>query len=95
MKRQASTRERAHMGRVAALGCVVCRNAGFGSTPSVVHHIREGQGGAQRASHWLTIPLCPSHHDGDDSVHKDRRGFELRYGDELALLAHTISELMR
>lgn len=31
------------MARVAALGCVVCRNLGFGPTPAAVHHIHAGQ----------------------------------------------------
>lgn len=83
------------MGRVAALSCVVCRNAGLGETPAVVHHIRTGQGGAQRASDFLTIPLCPEHHDGKDSIHKDRQGFQRRYGTELDLLAQTIKEAAR
>lgn len=34
---------------VASLGCVVCRNLGYGATPAEVHHIRKGQGIAQRA----------------------------------------------
>lgn len=29
---------------VASLGCVVCRNLGYGATPAEVHHIRKGQG---------------------------------------------------
>lgn len=88
-------RERAYMDRVAGMGCIVCRNAGFGESPAVIHHIREGQGGAQRAPNWLTIPLCPEHHDGKDSIHKDRQGFQARYGSELDLLAQTISEVWK
>ena len=87
--------EKRNMGRVAGLGCVVCRNLDFGETPALVHHIREGQGGAQRASNWLTIPLCPEHHQGRDSIHNDRQMFQARYGSELDLLAQTISELAR
>ena len=30
--------ERAHMGRVAELGCAVCRMLGYGPTPAEVHH---------------------------------------------------------
>ena len=54
--------ERVHMGRVAALGCYLCRHLGLGDTPAQVHHVREGQGMAQRASNWLTVPLCEKHH---------------------------------
>lgn len=81
------------MGKVAELGCIVCRNAGFGPTPAQVHHLREGQGGAQRANDFLTIPLCPAHHDGKDSIHKDRQMFQARYGTELDLLSQTIGEV--
>ena len=45
---KATAAEQAYMDRVAALGCVVCRLQGLGPTPAQVHHIREGQGGAQR-----------------------------------------------
>lgn len=47
---------------VAELGCIVCRNLGFGSTPAEIHHIRTGQGAGQRANHKRTLPLCPAHH---------------------------------
>jgi hypothetical protein len=36
---------------VASLGCVVCRNLGYGASPAEIHHIRTGQGIAQRADH--------------------------------------------
>ncbi len=84
-----------HMGRVAALGCALCRRLGFGFTAAEVHHVREGQGGAQRASDFLTVPLCPEHHRGATGFHGlGPRGFERRYGiDELGLLAEVIAEL--
>ncbi len=83
------------MDRVADLGCIVCRNAGFGPTPATVHHIRDGQGCAQRASNFLVVPLCPEHHQGKDSIHNDRQMFQARYGSELDMLAQTISEASR
>ena len=89
-------REKSHLGRVAALGCVVCRNLGFGPTPASVHHIRAGQGMSQRASDYLTIPLCPEHHtDGGKGVaiHAGQQAFEAIYGSELDLLAQTIGDL--
>ena len=86
-----------HMGRVAALGCILCRHLGNGATPAEVHHIRDGQGAAQRASDWLTVPLCPEHHRGESGLHGlGRRGFERRYRlNELDLLAGTIEALYR
>ena len=31
--------ERDHMGRVASLGCYLCRHMGCGPTPAQVHHL--------------------------------------------------------
>ena len=55
----ATKAERDHMGAVAALGCVVCRNLGFVDSPAEIHHVRTGQGMGQRASNYEVIPLCP------------------------------------
>ena len=85
-----------HMGRVARLGCVVCRNLGHGESPAEVHHIREGQGLSQRASDYLVCPLCPIHHRlGGIGVafHAGQESFERMYGSELELLAQTIKDL--
>lgn len=38
--------------------------------------------------------MTVEHHTGGDSIHGDRRGFEMRYGSELDLLAQTVGELM-
>ena len=83
------------MGRVAALGCVLCRHLGFGHSPAHVHHVREGQGMSQRASNYLTIPLCPEHHQGATGIHGlGTKAFERLYKlDELDLLALTIALL--
>lgn len=54
--------EKRHLGRVAELGCIVCRNIGLGKTPAEIHHIRQGAGMGRRNSHFETIPLCPMHH---------------------------------
>jgi len=87
MPKSVTAKEKAYMGRVAALGCIVC------DSPAQVHHIREGQGMAQRASNYLTIPLCPEHHSGGFSIHKSPRQFTDIYGSELDLLAETIGRL--
>lgn len=75
------------MDRVASMDCIIC-----GTRPVEVHHIREGQGGAQRAQDTLTIPLCVEHHRGANGIHGlGRKGFYLRYKrDELDFLAETI-----
>ncbi len=79
--------ERAHMDRVASLGCLICH------APAEVHHIRQGQGMGQRASHYLTVPLCPEHHRGTTGIHGDRSALRLVKTDELGLLAETIRRL--
>ncbi len=90
-----SNAAKAHMGRVASLGCVLCQHLGRGPTPAEVHHIREGQGAAQRASDFLVAALCPECHRGASGIHGlGRRGFERRYRlSELDLLAMTIERL--
>ena len=79
------------MGRVASLGCVLCRRIGYGQTPAEVHHIRTEQGAASRASDGNTIPLCPEHHRGSGGIHgMGRRAFERTYNvTEIELLGET------
>lgn len=95
MKRAPTAAEKRHMGRVAALGCVLCDHLGYGTTPAQVHHIREGQGAGQRASNFLTVPLCPEHHQGKTGLHGlGTNAFERTYKlSELDLLAMTIEQL--
>ncbi len=85
-----------HMERVAGLPCVLCRHIGSGERYGVhVHHIREGQGAAQRADNMLTVALCPEHHQGPLGLHGlGRKGFYRQYKlDELDLLAMTLEAL--
>jgi hypothetical protein len=84
--------EKEYMGRVASLGCMVCRHMGWGQTPAQLHHVREGQGMAQRSSNWLVVPLCQEHHTGAHGIHG--HDFYLRYRlDEMDLLAMTLEAL--
>jgi len=73
------------MDKVAGLPCCLC-----GDSPVQVHHIRAGQGGAQRASHFLTLPLCPGCHQGPQGVHGDKTMLRIMKKNELDLLAETI-----
>lgn len=90
-----SAASKRHMGRVAGLGCVICRRLGYGETPAEVHHARDGVGAAQRNSDWMTMPLCPEHHRGASGVHGlGVRAFERTYGTtELELVAETLEAL--
>lgn len=88
--------ESRYMDAVARLGCVVCRNLGYGDSPAAIHHIREGQGTSQRAPNHLIIPLCGNHHQNGGkgvAIHADQRHFERLYGSELDLLDQTIGEV--
>lgn len=82
-----------YMGRVAALGCVLCRRLGAGHVYATVHHIRAGRGIAQRSSDYLTIPLCPECHQGPNGIHGDRSLLRVAKCEELDLLADTIELL--
>jgi hypothetical protein len=82
---------RAHMGRVAELGCLICRR------PAEVHHCRHYAGGGQRATDFHTIPLCPTHHRlGGSGVafHAGPQSFARAFGlDEPAMLLRTLQRL--
>lgn len=83
--------EKAHLSRVAALGCIACYLQGTPGTPAEIHHPRAGRGKGQRASHIDGIPLCPAHHRGTHhpavpSIHLAKRAFIERFGTEETLL---------
>ena len=82
--------DKAYMGRVAELPCACC-----GAEGVQVHHLREGQGLAQRASNFVTIPLCPDCHTGPYGVHGDKSRMRARKLDEMSMLADTIERLMK
>lgn len=77
-----------HLDRIAQLPCACC-----GVTGVHVHHLREGQGMSQRASDFLTIPLCPDCHQGPNGVHGDRSLMRIYKLSELDMLANTIMRL--
>lgn len=90
--------ESVYLGRLQRLGCIVCRKLlDFAYDPpdpslqlTVIHHVREGQGGAQRAQNWLTIPLCVYHHTGAGGVHANGNRIPQLKCDEMDLLAWTL-----
>lgn len=81
-------KEKRYLDRVAQLDCVVC-----GAHGVHVHHLREGQGMGQRASNFLTAPLCPPCHTGPRGIHGDRSVLRQDKLDEMDLLARTIERL--
>ncbi|WP_423820860.1 hypothetical protein V5738_11005 [Salinisphaera sp. SPP-AMP-43] len=94
-KRNATKAERDHMARVAELSCVLCTRLGQEQwSRTTVHHLREGQGGAQRADHFLTIALCEDCHQNSRlGLHGDRTLLRIANCDELDLLADTLRAL--
>ncbi len=91
-----SKAEKLWLSDVASLGCVVCRNAGYGASPAEVHHSRAGVGKGQKAHYSQTIPLCPSHHrTGGYGVafHAGAEEFEKRYGSQDKLVSQTVREV--
>lgn len=93
--------EAKYLGKLTRLGCIVCRqyalvmDAPYEAPDAslqltVIHHLREGQGGAQRAQNWLGVPLCVEHHTGNSGVHKNGNQIPPLKLDEMDLLALTI-----
>lgn len=84
-----SKKTRIWMAKVAELPCACCGQEGV-----QLHHIREGQGMAQRASDFLVIPLCPDCHTGQLGVHGDKTMMKIKKLTELDMLANTIEALV-
>ena len=88
--------ERAHLSRLADLGCVLCLRLGYGATPAEIHHIRDGQGMSQRASHFEAVPLCYPHHRGPNGFHGlGKRAFVRRYGVDETMLLQEAMQLLQ
>lgn len=88
--------EREHLSKVVALGCVVCRNEGFGPTEAEIHHLRSGMGMGQRNDNFSVLPLCPAHHrlgGIGKAFHAGRRTWEANFGTERDLLEQVRGEL--
>lgn len=87
--------EREHMGRIKAMDCICCTLLDRRqSSPTDVHHIRTGQGGAQRAGNFLVIPLCHDDcHQGRNGVHGDKTYLRILKSTELDLLDATLAQL--
>lgn len=93
-RKPATKAESEYMGRVAALGCIVCRLLGQQQTSRTeVHHARAGAGGAQRGGNYLVIPACGECHRGPDGIHGSRARLALLRMGELDLLNLTIAAL--
>lgn len=86
----ATKAQKAHMSRVASLGCLICRG------PATIHHCGTGAGG--RRDHNKVIPLCWEHHlgrEGVDGKAMSKRAWQEKYGSEESLLAQVEFELKK
>ena len=90
--RKATKAEQDWLNSIAELGCIVCRQEGYGYVPNEIHHI---DGKTKPDAHLKTIPLCYLHHragrdcDHYTSRHPFKARWEARYGRELDLLGVT------
>jgi hypothetical protein len=88
--------EKQYMGKVAEIGCILCKHLNLGETPAELHHPRTGIGAGRRASHMDVIPLCPEHHRGNSGLHgMGRKAFEKYYGIEELELLEKVKECLR
>jgi hypothetical protein len=77
--------EKAHLGRVASLGCVIC------GKPACIHHIRIT---GEPRDHKKVIPLCWDHHQGPNGIHTmGKKDWRFLYGHELDYLKQVMEEL--
>jgi hypothetical protein len=92
---RATRAEREHMGRVAKMSCICCYLLDRRQESKTdVHHVRVGIGGAQRAGHFCTVPLCHEDcHQGKNGVHGDKTYLRILKITEIDLLNATLERL--
>ena len=98
MKRKSKTKdERNWLNKISNFGCVVCIK--FYNVdpqnilPANCHHIRQGMGAGQKNSHYMVLPLCWEHHQGNDGFHAGQKTWESKYGTESELLEYVLDNL--
>jgi len=75
--KKATKQERAYMGRVAELGCVIC-----GGIPEI-HHNTKNRGYGAKSSNYDIMPLCVRHHRGEEGIHHiGVKTWEAKFGDQ-------------
>ena len=85
--------EKKWMDAARSLGCIVCIERGtirpheISPEYTAIHHI---DGKTKPDAHFLTIPLCPCHHQTSvEAFHVDPSGFQKRNGSQMDLLFRT------
>ena len=93
MKSRTPTKaEKEWMNKLGEFGCIVCFNHGILDCPASIHHI---EGRVKKGAHFLTLPLCGQHHQGDYGIglHSGKAEWEKRYGTQMKLLNQLCSLL--
>lgn len=84
------------LGRVKACPCVLCSALGqTQQSPTDAHHMRHGQGMAQRSSDFMAAALCKECHQGKGGIHDDRSLLKIAKLTELDLVALTIEAIFQ
>jgi len=77
MKKKVNKQERAYMGRVAELGCLIC-----GGIPEI-HHNTKNRGYGAKSSNYDIMPLCVRHHRGEEGIHHiGVKTWQEKFGDQ-------------
>ena len=83
---------KARFDALTEIGCIVCRNQGYGWTPPEIHHLKGTPWSAMgmRASDEHTIPLCAAHHryghQREIGFHQSPSEWREKYGSQADLL---------
>ena len=89
-------KDREYLSKVADIGCIICYRLGYAGTLAEIHHIRGlGLGMGVRNSNDNVIPLCPSHHRGNEGYHgMGRKAFERKYEITEQQLLEQVKEML-
>jgi hypothetical protein len=86
--------QKEHYGKVARLGCILCKQFGYETDDCgcEIHHIRRGGIRSQSP----VIPLCPEHHRGNTGIHgMGRKAFERNYETTEESLLQIVNEILQ
>ena len=95
-KKKSKTKdEKNWLNRISNFGCVVCRKHHeiVDAPPANCHHIRQGMGAGQKNSHYMVLPLCWEHHQGQDGFHSAPKTWQDKYGTEAELLEWVLDNM--
>ncbi|MDQ7101923.1 Ref family recombination enhancement nuclease [Serratia sp. MF2] len=91
-KKNRTKKEKEHLEKLVELGCIVCLNEFEVYSLPEIHHIRSGQGAAQRSDDSEAIGLCHPHHRTGGpgvAIHAGQKTWQAKFGTERELLAKT------